>query len=171
MKKRGSRPSIILIAGRVTHETLEYVQAQLFEAEDLNNPVVVRICSPGGDATVGLAIYDLLRAYPFRVETEAWGECASIAALILQAGTRRRASPNARLMVHNGSMTPDGVLGAAEFLRYGTELNRLNDAYNKIIAARALLPAVKVAAWSKRETWFTADQAQRLGLVDSIIGA
>lgn len=171
MAKKNNRPYIVPLVSEIDAETFADVQVNVLEAAAAGASLVVRICSRGGEAAAGFAIYDLLSATP-GVITEAWGECDSVAALILMAGSVRRASRNSRIMIHNSaSHIGHAVLGKEDFLRHGQEHLRLDETYAKIIATRSGLPLGKVEHWNKSETFFSAEEALTVGLIDEIVGA
>ena len=72
------------------------------EGEDPDRDIFLYINSPGGYITAGLAVYDTMQYVRSDVSTICIGQAASMAAVILCAGTakKRYALPNARLMIH-----------------------------------------------------------------------
>lgn len=133
-------------------------------------PVTLRICSSGGDVLAGLALYDFLTALRRRrieVRTVALGWAASMAAVILQAGTVRLAGPNAHLVIHEVSFSRAGkTADQKDHMRFVESLQRQVRA---ILSSRSELSEKDVEARWKRVDWcITARQAKRLGLVDEI---
>jgi ATP-dependent Clp protease protease subunit len=70
--------------------------------------IVVRISSPGGYATAGLAMYDLMQACPVQVDTEAMGNVGSTAVMAYLAGERRVCHAHTTLMVHGCRVEGNG---------------------------------------------------------------
>ena len=62
--------------------------------------ITVRINSPGGSVTDGLAIYNSLRRHKADIHVEIDGIAASIASLIAMAGDTLSMAENALLMIH-----------------------------------------------------------------------
>lgn len=62
--------------------------------------ITLRINSPGGSVTDGLAIYNALKRHPAKVTTEIDGIAASIASLIAMAGDTVNMASNALFMIH-----------------------------------------------------------------------
>lgn len=95
---------IIFIDSEINDITSNLVIAQLLflEGEDPDRDVFLYINSPGGFITAGLAIYDTMQYVRPCVSTICIGQAASMAAVLLCAGTekKRYALPNARLMIH-----------------------------------------------------------------------
>lgn len=144
-------------------------------------PLTVRINSPGGMATEGFAIADLLRAHSGPVTTRGIGLVASIASVILLAGDRVELSENAFLMIHRPWAGMFG--GDAEDLRKQADLldkveGQLADLYTSAISSRGRLiddsqetTRAQVLEWMRAETWFTAAEALENGFIDAITGA
>src|SRR5579884_1514949 len=92
------RDNIIFIGTPIDDNVANLVTAQLLflEAEDPEKDVSLYINSPGGVVTAGMAIYDTMQFIRPDVATICIGQAASVAALLLAAGTRgkRFALPN-----------------------------------------------------------------------------
>ena len=95
---------IIFLNGEIDDEMAESIIAQLLylEAQDFEGDIRIYINSPGGVITAGLAIYDTMQCIKCNVATICVGQAASMAAILLAAGTKgkRMAFPNARVMIH-----------------------------------------------------------------------
>src|SRR5271170_4264705 len=121
---------IVFIGTEINDQVANTVIAQLLflRAEDPKKDISVYVNSPGGYITAGLAIYDTMRFMGFEVHTYCLGQAASMAALLLAAGTKgkRFALPNSRIMIHQpsggiGGTSSDILLQAQEIL----ELKRI----------------------------------------------
>ena len=108
------RDNIIFIGTPIDDNVANLVTAQLLflEAEDPEKDVSLYINSPGGVVTAGMAIYDTMQFIRPDVATICIGQAASIAALLLAAGTpgKRYALPNARVLIHQPTI--GGAVGA-----------------------------------------------------------
>src|SRR5579884_3479469 len=84
------RDKIIFIGTPIDDNVANLVTAQLLflEAEDPEKDVSLYINSPGGVVTAGMAIYDTMQFIRPDVATICIGQAASVAALLLAAGTR-----------------------------------------------------------------------------------
>src|SRR5213594_4311081 len=98
------RDSIIFIGTPIDDNIANLVTAQLLflEAEDPERDISLYINSPGGSITDGLAIYDTMQFIRNDITTICIGQAASMAAVLLAAGTdkKRFALPNARVIIH-----------------------------------------------------------------------
>jgi len=106
---------IIFLGTPIDDNVASLVIAQLLflEAEDPEKDIYIYINSPGGVVTSGLAIYDTMQYIQPDVVTTCIGQAASMAAVLLAAGTKgkRFALPNARIMIHQPM---GGVQGQAQ---------------------------------------------------------
>src|SRR5277367_5265043 len=95
---------IVFLGTEINDDVANIVIAQFLflESEDPDKEVMLYINSPGGVVTSGLAIYDTMQYVRSPVSTTCLGMAASMAAVLLTAGTksRRLALPNARVMIH-----------------------------------------------------------------------
>src|SRR5579863_6105157 len=109
------RDNVIFIGTPIDDNVANLVTAQLLflEAEDPEKDVSLYINSPGGVVTAGMAIYDTMQFIRPHVATICVGQAASIAAVLLSAGTagKRFALPNSRVLIHQPTM--GGLSGQA----------------------------------------------------------
>jgi ATP-dependent Clp protease protease subunit len=175
LKKKMSQPLpyVIPLVDQVDGDMLTAVMAGLSEIAP-GQALRVLICSPGGEAEPGIAIHDLLRdaGRERLVTTEVWGEAASVAPVILQAGKRRRMSENSRLMIHDPHGHTHGSIDVGvQELRIGVKgLVATRDLVATLLARRSGQTIEQIRKWMKRETVFTAGEALDRGFIDDIIG-
>src|SRR5499427_5299482 len=98
------KDSIIFIGTPIDDTVANLVIAQMLflEAEDPEKDIQLYINSPGGSITAGMAIYDTMQFVRPNVQTICIGQAASMAAVLLAAGTakKRFALPNSRILIH-----------------------------------------------------------------------
>ena len=80
---------IILLGTPINDDVANLIIAQLLflQAEDPKKDIDLYINSPGGSVTAGLAIYDTIQTVSCNVKTFCLGQCASMGAVLLAAGT------------------------------------------------------------------------------------
>lgn len=120
----------------------------------------LRINSPGGFVTEGLAIYGaVLRARAAGVKVTCFvdGIAASMASVIAMAGDEIVMAENALMMIHNPSNSAFGV--ADELRAAADQLDLLRDQCVSIYAKQTGLDVDALKAMLDAETWFTAEQA------------
>jgi ATP-dependent Clp protease protease subunit len=163
---------IIFITTPIEPVMASLVTAQLLflNSDDPQQEIRIYISSPGGDVTAGLAIYDTMRHVTAPVSTVCFGMCASMASVLLAAGTpgRRYALPHADIMIHQGSAgfrgaVPDLQVQSAWVLRSIRSLVR-------ILAEHCNQPYEKVHQDTLRDFYMTAQEAKEYGLIDHVLG-
>jgi ATP-dependent Clp protease protease subunit len=166
------RDNIIFIGTPIDDNMANLVTAQLLflAAEDPEKDVSLYINSPGGIVTAGMAIYDTMQFIKPNVATICIGHAASVAALLLAAGTpgKRFALPNSRVLIHQPTMA--GISGQATDIDiHAREILRIRASLNEIMAKHTGQPVEKIEHDVERDFWMSAQQAREYGIVDEII--
>lgn len=163
---------IVFLGSPVDDNVANLIIAQLLflEAEDPDKDIYLYINSPGGYVSSGLAIYDTMQYIKPNVVTICMGLSASIAALLLAAGTKgkRYALPNSRIMIHQPEI--HGLSGqATDILIHAQEITRLKDRLNTILAIHTGQPKEKIEKDSDRNFFMSPEEAKDYGIIDEII--
>ncbi|KAI3842448.1 hypothetical protein MKX03_035055 [Papaver bracteatum] len=162
---------IICINGAISDDTASVVVAQLLylESENPSKPIHMYINSPGGVVTSGLAIYDTMQYIKSPVSTLCIGQAASMGSLLLTAGAKgkRRALPNARVMIHQPSggasgQATDIAIQAEEILKCR---KRLNSLYTKHTGQKI----ERIEQCMERDMFMSPEEAKEFGLIDEVI--
>jgi ATP-dependent Clp protease, protease subunit len=98
------------------------------------------------------------------------GEAASMAALLLTAGTpkRRFSLPNSRILIHQPSMS--GLSGQATDIDiHAKEILRMRSVINQLLADHSGQSIEKIEQDVERDFIMSAQQAKEYGLIDEII--
>jgi ATP-dependent Clp protease protease subunit len=161
---------IIFIGTEINDQVANTVIAQLLflRAEDPKKDVNMYINSPGGYITAGLAIYDTMRFMGFDINTYCLGQAASMAALLLSAGTKgkRFALPNSRIMIHQPS---GGIIGtSADIELQAKEILALKQICAQILADMTGHTIDKIMSDSERDFYMNPEEAMNYGLIDKI---
>ncbi|RLG52443.1 MAG: ATP-dependent Clp endopeptidase proteolytic subunit ClpP [Thermoproteota archaeon] len=162
---------LIFLTGEINDDKADIIIAQLFylESQDPEKDIYFYINSPGGAVTAGLAIYDTMRYISCDVATICIGQAASMAAVLLAAGTKgkRMALPNARMMIHQPL---GGAQGQASDLEIQVkEINRIKNRLNEILAYHTGQPIEVIRKDTDRDFFLTAEEAVKYGLIDKVI--
>ena len=165
------RERIIFLGDAIEDHVANIVIAQFLflESEDPDKEIMLYINSPGGVVTSGLAIYDTMQYVRCDVSTTCLGMAASMAAVLLAAGTkgRRNALPNARIMIHQPL---GGVQGQATDIDIqAREIIRLREQMNNILVKHTGQSLKKIEKDTDRDLFLTGKQAVEYGLVDGVI--
>lgn len=131
--------------------------------------LTVRISSPGGLVSDGLAIHDMLARFSTHVVTQVEGLAASAASFIAMAGRERVATPNSMIMIH---LAHGLTLGNADdHEKTARTLRKHDEAIAGIYAKRAGRRVQVFLDAMKAETWYNTNEAIRAGLLDATVAA
>ncbi len=162
---------IIFIGTPIDDTVANLVVAQMIflEAEDPDREINLYIQSPGGMISAGMAIYDTMQFVKPQVSTLCLGVAASMASVLLAAGTtgKRYALPNARVMIHQPLGGTQGQYTDIEL--YSREMAKMRDSLYGILAKHTGQPFDKIVKDCDRNNWMSAEEAKTYGLIDEII--
>jgi ATP-dependent Clp protease protease subunit len=163
---------IVFLVGPVTDANANLVIAQMLylASKDSKRDIKLYINSPGGSVTAGLAIYDTMQFLKCPVSTICIGLTASMAAILLAAGTKgkRFSLPNAEILLHQ---VAGGVQGqATEIEITANQIIKMKHKLNQILADHTGQPLKKIAVDTDRDFYLTAEEAKKYGLIDEVIG-
>jgi ATP-dependent Clp protease, protease subunit len=162
---------IIVLGSEVDDHVANRLCAQLLllSAEDARADISLYINSPGGSVSAGLAIYDTMQLIPNDVSTLAMGLAGSMAQFLLCAGTagKRFSLPHAQVLMHQGSAGFGGT--AADVEIYAAQLERTGALMTRLTARHTGQPVDRVEADSRRDRWFSAEEALDYGMIDHIL--
>lgn len=162
---------IIFLGSAIDSEIANLIVAQLLflESEDPEKDISFYINSPGGVVTAGLAVYDTIQYIKPDVSTVCIGQAASMGALLLAAGApkKRFALPNARIMIHQPLGGAQGQ--AADIKIQATEILRMKDTLNEILAHHTGREIEKIAKDTDRDFFMSGEEAKTYGIVDRVV--
>ena len=162
---------IIFVGTPIDDDIANVVIAQLLflESEDPEKDINLYINSPGGSVTAGLAIYDTMQFVRPQISTTCMGQSASMAALLLAAGTKgkRFSLPHSRVLIHQPI---GGVQGQATDIDIQTrEILRIRERVNDILVKHTGQPLDKIQKDTDRDFFMSAQQAKEYGIIDEVI--
>ena len=165
------KDNIIFISTPIDDGIANLIVAQLIylEAEDPEKDIHLYINSPGGSITAGMAIYDTMQFIRPDVSTLCVGQCASMAAVLLAAGTKgkRFSLPNSRILIHQPS---GGAEGQATDIRImAEEIIRMRELTSNILAKHSGQSYDTIERDVERDRIMSASQAKEYGLIDEVI--
>ncbi len=159
---------IVHLVGPINDEMAASVVAQLLHLASLDEkkPISLYINSPGGSVNAGMAIYDTMKFIKPEVHTICVGQAASMAAVILSGGARRKILPHSEVMIHQPS---SGVAGqASEIVIVADHIKKTRLVLNEILAKNCGRCVEEVAMDTERDYWMNAKEALEYGIVDEI---
>ena len=162
---------IIFLGTQVDDYTANVIQAQLLylDSSEPGKDVSIYINSPGGSVYAGLGIYDTMQYIQSDVSTICTGMAASMAAVLLVAGTKgkRFALKHSRVMIHQPM---GGIQGQASDIEITSrEILKLKKELYTIISEHSGQPYDKVYQDSDRDYWMTAQEAVDYGMIDRVL--
>lgn len=125
--------------------------------------------TPGGEVFDGLAIYNSLKDHKASVTVYVDALAASAGSFIAMAGDTVVMQKTAQLMIHDGMTLAVG--NADDLTALVARLNTTSDILASVYADKAGGTTEEWRTKMKAETWFTAEEAVKAGLADSINGA
>ena len=164
---------IIFIGTAITDEIANLLIAQLLflESEDPDKDINFYINSPGGVVTAGMAIYDTMQYIKPDIATVCIGQAASMAALLLAAGTKKKrySLPNSRIMVHQPMGGAQGQ--ASDIAIQAKEILRMKDTINVILSHHTGRDLERIKADTDRDFFMSGQEAKEYGLIDHVISS
>ncbi len=161
---------IIMLATPVYDEVANILVAQMLylESVDPDKDIHLYINSPGGSVTAGMAIYDTMQLIRPDVRTYCLGQCASMGAWLLAAGTKgkRYALPNSRVMIHQPL---GGATGQATDIEIqAQEIIKTKHRMVEILAYHTGKSEKAISGDIDRDFFLSAEEAKEYGIVDEI---
>jgi len=162
---------IIFIGGVIDDNLANLVIAQMLflESEDPEKDIQLYINSPGGLVTSGLAIYDTMQYVKPPVSTLCLGQAASMAAVLLAAGTKgkRFALPHSRILLHQPMGGFQGQASDVDI--HAREILRMREEVEKILVKHTFQPLEKIRRDTDRDFFMSGEQAKEYGIIDDVI--
>lgn len=162
---------IVIIGSQIDDQVANSIIAQLIflRAEDPKKDINIYINSPGGVVSAGLAIYDTMRFLGLDINTYCLGQAASMAALLLSAGTKgkRFALPHSRIMLHQ----PLGGVGgtSADIHIQAQEILELKKILATILAENTGQSLEKILEDCERDFYMSSKSAAEYGVIDKVV--
>ena len=162
---------IVFLGSEIDDGAANTVIAQMLflENQDPEKEIKLYINSSGGSVTAGLAIYDTMQYMKPEVSTICIGIAASMASVLLAAGTKgkRFCLPNSEVMIHQ---VMGGTQGQATDIKIHAEhILKIKDRLNHLLAKHTGKDLATVEKDSDRDYFMSAEEAVKYGIVDKVI--
>lgn len=164
---------IIYLDSPVDSESVNEIiqQISLLATEAPGESITMLINSPGGSIQDGLVLIDVMRSYDGIVKTVALGMAASMAAVILAAGTKghRYISPHSQVMLHQ-PLIGGGLAGGncSEIEGVAKSLLARKKQIDDMLVDFTERPRKDILKLTSTDTYLDAQQAKANGLIDVI---
>jgi len=166
------KDNIIFLGRAVDDDVASLIIAQMLflEAENPEKDIALYINSPGGSVSSGMAIYDTMQYIKPDVATYCVGQAASMAAVLLAAGTKgkRTVLPNSRVLIHQPWLS--GLQGQQTDIEiHAKDMFIMRDRLDEILAYHTGKTKEEVHRDTERDRILAAKEAVEYGLVDRIM--
>ncbi len=162
----------IFLWGEIDDDSAEAIVKRIlfFDGQSAED-ITIFINSPGGVISSGLAIYDAMQKAKSDIAVVCMGQAASMAALILCAGTKgkREAWEHARVLIHQPLISGNMFGPASDLQIQAEEMLRIRDNLNEILAGHSGQTIAKIAEDTDRDYFMSAEEAKTYGIIDRVI--
>lgn len=147
---------------------LEYNKADTGVDVEKRKPILLTICSDGGEVDAGFALIDAIQASKTPVYTIVTGYAFSMACIIAMAGTKRYAMKHSSFLIHDGFFETAGSLGqVADNTSYAHKMGEL---MREFIMEKTNITKKEINKRKRTEWFLPANEAKEKGIIDMIIG-
>ena len=162
---------IVFLGEEITRDSANLVIAQLLhlESQDPDKDISLYIDSPGGEVYAGLGILDTMNFIKPDVSTICVGMAASMASVLLAAGTKgkRLALPNSMILIHQPS---SGAQGQQTDIQIAADETRwIRNHMNELLSEYTGQTTEKINADTERDNYMRAQEALEYGLIDRVV--
>ena len=166
------KDNIIFLGRAIDDDVASLIIAQMLflEAENPEKDISLYINSPGGSISSGLAIYDTMQYIKPDVATYTVGQAASMAAVLMAAGTRgkRTLLPNSRVLIHQPLIS--GLQGQQSDIEiHAKDMLAMRDRLDEILAYHTGKSKEEIHRDTERDRILSAKEAVEYGLADRVM--
>lgn len=144
-----------------------------FEEDDSTAPVTLILNSPGGDVSTGLPLINIIDNYKKPLNIIVYGYGYSMATILMCSGNnnpnvKKFCYPFTTFLFHAGSLTASGdTNNVRDYMDFA---EKQDEQIKEYIFKNTNITEEYWDKMTRREFYFGAAEAKRLGLVDEIIG-
>jgi ATP-dependent Clp protease, protease subunit len=166
------KDNIIFLGRAIDDDVASLIIAQMLflEAENPEKDISLYINSPGGSISSGLAIYDTMQYIKPDVATYTVGQAASMAAVLMAAGTRgkRTLLPNSRVLIHQPWLS--GLGGQQSDIEiHAKDMLMMRDRLDEILAYHTGKSKEEIHRDTERDRILGAKEAVEYGIADRVM--
>lgn len=167
-KTKDVRIRRITLSGEINDFSVGVAIDELFAAERKGKAdrIELWITTYGGSVDAGFALIDAINELKLPVDIVAAGSCMSMGAYILQAGDRRYATPNTRLMIHSISSVFEGDIQQGKMQMRQVALLESNAL--KIVAKRVGMSVKDLKRFQGNIRFMSPEEALKHNFIDDI---
>jgi len=145
----------------------------VLEANEPGAPILFIINSPGGSVDAGFAVWDQIQMIRSPVTTLVTGLAASMGSVLSLAAEpgRRFSTPNARIMIHQPSISGDMQGQATDLEIQAKEILRTRDKLIELYVNSTGRTTEEISLALDRDKWMSAEEAKEFGLLDAVVNS
>ena len=161
----------IFLMEQINVETVNCAIRQMIILDHQSDrPITMVIGSPGGDIQQGLALMDVMQSCRCTVRTVAVGLAASMASVLLAAGTpgERYCTKHSRVMIHEPLLN-SGLSGSCSTIQETAKhILERKELLNKLLSSFTKRTRKEIEKATAYDHYFSAEEAVAFGLVDHV---
>ena len=161
----------IICSSAIDDEVADRILKELLMLEQESNmPIRFIINSPGGQVNSGMAIYDFMQLIQSPVHTIVAGLAASMGSILLIGGDKGHCSitMQSRVMIHQPLMQ-NVIAKASDLAITAEEIEKTKKMIASLYQKKTGKNLQKILEDIDKDNWFSAKEAVKYGLADSII--
>lgn len=139
---------------------------RLEELKDITQ-INLHINSLGGDVIEGIAIFNLLKQHPAKVNVYVDGFACSIASVIAMAGDTVYMPRNTMMMIHNCWSWVSG--NAQDMRKTADDLDKIMETSIESYLSKIKIEREELVELLNAETWLTAEECYQKGFADELL--
>lgn len=154
---------------------------QILEREN-KNPILIHVCTRGGEIEWGLTIYDSILCSECYITTISYGLASSMSGIVIQAADLRILAPNTHFFIHDSQINSEGNLSTvkSDIHHWNMENDKGYDIYTRRCVNGNYFKErncnkSKIKAYLKRKGaagfYLSPEEAVEMGLADAVLGA
>ena len=160
----------VFITQEITKEYSALLVAQIMYLDNVNSePITINISSNGGDIDGMFMLLDCFKVIESPIHTINLGAAYSCAALLLMAGDKRYAFPSSRILLHQPLAGFSGYMQTSDVEIKAKEMIFIKNKIRDFIVEHSNMDAKTVEQAMDRDTYYTAQEALELGMIDKIL--
>ena len=162
---------IVWVSTGIDSRMASVIQAQLMFLDSVEKrDIIMHLDTPGGSVLSGLGIRDVMNYVSSDIATINTGMCASMGSVLVSSGTKGKRSSLifSKVMTHQVSNGQSGNIQDNRISQM--EAEKYNYILFKILAENCGRTFDEVIDISRRDKWFSSEEALEFGLIDDIIG-
>ena len=165
---------VLFLSSPIDQETVaQIIQQIIILNAKSDKPITIVVGSPGGDIQQGLALLDVMSSSRCIIRTVSVGLAASMASVILAAGTPgyRFCTEHSRVMLHE-PLLANGIGGSCSSIQEAAKhILERKELINGLLSRFTKRSIEEIETATAYDHFYSAEEAMEFGLVDHVAGS